>query len=174
MTKDDREIVSAVHRALVGKVGQERFAVWFGRGVRMEPCGTTLRIAARTMRPHCNISAFILWMVILCGMGNVWGVMFGAAFLAYLNQEGLANIGHSLNQTFGTHLEVPLYQFGIYGVIIVLMMMFRPQGLIPEARRKREIEEGTRGALDEPIYEMRGADEPGAGERGSPGAVPRG
>src|SRR4051794_16455350 len=40
------EIVSAVHRALVGKVGQERFAVWFGRGVRMEPCGKTLRIAA--------------------------------------------------------------------------------------------------------------------------------
>jgi len=31
-----------------------------------------------------------------------------------------------------------------------------------------------RGALDEPLYEMRGADEPGAGERGSPGAVPRG
>ena len=46
VTKDDREIVSAVHRALVGKVGQERFEVWFGRGVRMEPCGTTLRIAA--------------------------------------------------------------------------------------------------------------------------------
>jgi chromosomal replication initiator protein len=46
VTKDDREIVSAVHRALVGKVGQERFAVWFGRGVRMEPCGKTLRIAA--------------------------------------------------------------------------------------------------------------------------------
>ena len=41
-----------------------------------------------------NISAFILSMVILGGMGNVWGVMFGAAFLAYLNQEGLANIGH--------------------------------------------------------------------------------
>ena len=46
MTKDDMEIVSAVHRALAGKVGQERFAVWFGRGVRMEPCGKTLRIAA--------------------------------------------------------------------------------------------------------------------------------
>jgi chromosomal replication initiator protein len=40
------EIVSAVHRALAGKVGKERFAVWFGRGVRMEPCGKTLRIAA--------------------------------------------------------------------------------------------------------------------------------
>src|SRR5436190_9976881 len=40
------EIASAMHRALVGKVGHERFAVWFGRGVRMEPCGKTLRIAA--------------------------------------------------------------------------------------------------------------------------------
>jgi chromosomal replication initiator protein len=50
VTRDDREIVSAVHRALVGKVGQERFAVWFGRGVRMEPCGTTLRIAAADTR----------------------------------------------------------------------------------------------------------------------------
>jgi chromosomal replication initiator protein len=35
-----------VHRALTGRVGHERFAVWFGRGVRMEPCGKTLRIAA--------------------------------------------------------------------------------------------------------------------------------
>ena len=33
------------------------------------------------------------------------------------------------------------YQFGIYGFIIVLMMLFRPAGLIPEGRRKREIEE---------------------------------
>jgi len=40
------EIVSAMHRALVGRLGIERHAVWFGRGVRMEPCGTTLRIAA--------------------------------------------------------------------------------------------------------------------------------
>src|SRR5436190_18278141 len=40
------EIASAMHRALVGKVGHERYAVWFGRGVRMEPCGKTLRIAA--------------------------------------------------------------------------------------------------------------------------------
>ncbi|HEY2412453.1 MAG TPA: DnaA/Hda family protein [Pirellulaceae bacterium] len=46
MSKFDTEIVSAVHRALTGRVGHERFAVWFGRGVRMEPCGKTLRIAA--------------------------------------------------------------------------------------------------------------------------------
>ena len=40
-----------------------------------------------------NISVFILCMVILGGMGNIWGVIFGAAFLAYLDHEGLANIG---------------------------------------------------------------------------------
>src|SRR4051795_12640592 len=97
-----------------------------------------------------NISAFILSMVILGGMGNVWGVMFGAAFLAYLNQEGLANIGHQLNQTFGTHLEVPLYQFGIYGAIIVLVMLIRPEGLIPSARRRAEFHEGVH---DTPLYD---------------------
>jgi branched-chain amino acid transport system permease protein len=98
-----------------------------------------------------NISAFILSMVILGGMGNVWGVMFGAAFLAYLNQEGLANIGHSLNGTFGTNLDVPLYQFGIYGLIIVLTMLIRPEGLIPSARRKAEFHEGVH---DTPLYDV--------------------
>ena len=35
-----------------------------------------------------NVSVFILCMVILGGMGNVWGVIAGAAFLAYLNTRG--------------------------------------------------------------------------------------
>ena len=39
-----------------------------------------------------NISVFILCMVILGGMGNVWGVIAGAAFLTYLDREGLSNI----------------------------------------------------------------------------------
>jgi branched-chain amino acid transport system permease protein len=78
-------------------------------------------------------------------------VIFGAAFLAYLNQEGLANIGHSLNNTFGTNLDVPLYQFGIYGAIIVLVMLIRPTGLIPSERRKAEFEEGV---ADTPLYDQ--------------------
>ena len=120
-----------------------------------------------------NISVFLLCMVILGGMGSIWGVVVAGVILSWLNVEGLANIGTWLNDNIfpqSHQIEVAKYQFGIYGIIIVLMMMFRPQGLIPEARRKREIEEGTRGPLDEPLYEMRGADEPGAGERGSPRA----
>jgi branched-chain amino acid transport system permease protein len=98
-----------------------------------------------------NISIFILSMVILGGMGNVWGVILGGGFLAYLNQEGLGNIGAEINQTFGTEIDVPLYQFGIFGAILVLVMLFKPEGLIPSARRKAEFEEGVH---DEPLYDV--------------------
>ncbi|HLM36584.1 MAG TPA: branched-chain amino acid ABC transporter permease [Gaiellaceae bacterium] len=125
-----------------------------------------------------NISVFLLCMVILGGMGSIWGVVIAGVILSWLNVEGLANIGTWLNNNVfpsGHNIEVAKYQFGIYGVVIVLMMMFRPQGLIPERRRKRELEEGSHGPLDEPVYELRGGDEPGAGERGEPkGPVPRG
>jgi branched-chain amino acid transport system permease protein len=98
-----------------------------------------------------NISVFILCMVILGGMGNIWGVIVGGGFLAYLNQEGLGNIGAEINNTFGTNIDVPLYQFGIFGVILVLVMLFKPEGLIPSARRKAEFHEGV---SDEPLYDV--------------------
>ena len=46
---------------------------------------------------YFNFSIFILCMVILGGMGNVWGVVAGAALLTYLNKEGLANISGWFN-----------------------------------------------------------------------------
>jgi branched-chain amino acid transport system permease protein len=102
-----------------------------------------------------NISVFILCMVILGGMGNIWGVIVGGAFLAYLNQEGLANTGSWLNTNIhvgGWHpnIDVPLYAAGIYGVIIVVVMLFRPEGLIPSRRRAAELHEGVH---DEPLYD---------------------
>jgi branched-chain amino acid transport system permease protein len=108
-----------------------------------------------------NISIFILCMVILGGMGNIWGVILGGGFLAYLNQEGLGNIGGWLNERFATGtadwvqvfdepIDVPLYQFGIFGVILVLVMLFKPEGLIPSTRRKLEFQEGVH---DEPLYD---------------------
>lgn len=50
MLNNDTEIVAALRRALAIQVGSERFAVWFGRGVRMETHGKTLRIAAADTR----------------------------------------------------------------------------------------------------------------------------
>jgi branched-chain amino acid transport system permease protein len=108
-----------------------------------------------------NISVFILCMVILGGMGNIWGVIFGACFLEYLDKEGLNNIGAWLNGHFGPGgsdfqlwhkaLDVPLYEFGIFGVILVVVMLFRPEGLIPSSRRAAEFHEGVH---DEPLYDV--------------------
>jgi len=100
---------------------------------------------------YFNISIFLLCMVILGGMGSVWGVVAGGLILGWLNVEGLAVIGSKFNDAAGTDFEIAKYQFGIYGTIIVLMMLFRPTGLIPERRRKRELEEGVH---DESLYEV--------------------
>jgi len=98
-----------------------------------------------------NFSVFVLVMVILGGIGNVWGVLVGAAFLAYLDQAGLADTGAWINQHLHLTIDVPKYEFGIYGVILLLVMLFRPNGLVPEARRKLEFEQGVE---DEPLYDL--------------------
>jgi len=98
-----------------------------------------------------NISVLILVMVILGGMGNIWGVIVGALFLEYLDAEGLANTGAWLNTNLGLNIEVPKYEFGIFGVILLVVMLVRPQGLIPSARRKAEFEEGV---SDQPLYDV--------------------
>jgi branched-chain amino acid transport system permease protein len=102
-----------------------------------------------------NISVFILCMVILGGMGNIWGVIVGAGFLAYLDREGLANTGAWINTNihFGhwhPNLDVPLYASGIYGLIILIVMLFRPEGIIPSRRVAAEMHEGVH---DEPLYD---------------------
>ncbi|TMK96061.1 MAG: branched-chain amino acid ABC transporter permease [Actinobacteria bacterium] len=98
-----------------------------------------------------NISVFILCMVILGGMGNILGVVVGAAFLAYLDREGLANIGGWINQHFHANIDVPKYEFGIFGIILLVVMLFRPEGLIPSSRRAAEFHEGV---ADEPLYDV--------------------
>jgi branched-chain amino acid transport system permease protein len=102
-----------------------------------------------------NISVFILCMVILGGMGSIWGVIVGAAFLSYLDRAGLANTGTWLNDhihLFGhtPNIDVPKYASGIYGLIILLVMLLRPEGLIPSTRVKAELHEGVH---DEPLYD---------------------
>jgi branched-chain amino acid transport system permease protein len=83
-------------------------------------------------------SVLVLLMVVLGGMGNVWGVTIGAFLLAWLNSAGLKQIGVQFDQFFGTSLAatLPRYNYIILGVLLVLMMLFRREGLIPEARTK--------------------------------------
>jgi branched-chain amino acid transport system permease protein len=97
-----------------------------------------------------QFSVFLLCMVILGGMGSIWGVVTGALILGYLDREGLANIGSKI-QEGGLDFDPTKYQFGIYGLIIVVMMLIRPTGLIPERRHKIELEEGVH---DTPFYDV--------------------
>jgi branched-chain amino acid transport system permease protein len=101
---------------------------------------------------YFNISVFLLCMVILGGMGSIWGVLLGGMLLGYLNVEGLATIGSKVQTETGWDwFEPTKYQFGIYGVIIVTMMLLRPEGLIPERRRRTELKLGVR---DTPLYDV--------------------
>ena len=75
-----------------------------------------------------QFSIIILCAVILGGMGNVWGAILGAVVITWLSDNGLKWMGNEV----GTNLVK--YQFGIFGLILVLMMLFRPEGLLPAAR----------------------------------------
>jgi branched-chain amino acid transport system permease protein len=72
------------------------------------------------------------------GLGNVWGVTIGAFLLSWLNGNGLKQIGVQADAFFGTSLEatLPRYNYIILGLLLVLMMLFRREGLIPEGRTR--------------------------------------
>ncbi len=100
---------------------------------------------------YFNFSIFLLCMVILGGMGSIWGVILGGLILGYLNVQGLSVIGGKLQSDVGIDFDPTKYQFGIYGAIIVAMMLIRPTGLLPERRHKIELEEGVH---DTPFYDV--------------------
>ena len=90
------------------------------------------------------VSFTVLAMVVLGGMGNIWGVAVGA-FVLYTIQAVLLK---QLNQFFqGQHIPVlenidfVQYQFLLYGLALVGMMLLRPEGLFPNVRRRQELHE---------------------------------
>jgi branched-chain amino acid transport system permease protein len=107
-----------------------------------------------------QISVIVLCMVIVGGMGNLWGVVLGASVLAWLNQEGLGQIGGWINDLIGavgidTTVDVPKYKLATFGALLVLMMLFRPGGFIPESRRKAELEEAVGPTGESDLYDAR-------------------
>lgn len=94
------------------------------------------------------ISITLLAMVVLGGMGNVWGVTVGALALAWINSTGLAQFGNTFNDLAGTQIDFPSLQYLLFGVILVLMMLFRREGLIPETRTRQVLQEPERGELE--------------------------
>ena len=95
-----------------------------------------------------NFSITILLMVVLGGMGNVWGVIIGALMIEWINETGLKQFGAWYNGQFNAHVDFPSWNFFIFGVILVLMMLFRREGLLPETRTRQILREPSRTELE--------------------------
>ena len=94
-----------------------------------------------------GFSIFILAMVIVGGIGSVWGALAGGLLLGYINNYLIPDVFNNLPQAFGLHFQLTTVTYGIFGFLLVLVMIVRPQGLFPERRRKLEMT-GEVAALD--------------------------
>jgi branched-chain amino acid transport system permease protein len=80
-------------------------------------------------------SIFILCMVVVGGMGSIAGSVLGAAAIIMIPE---------------IFRELEDYRFFAFGVALVILMIFRPQGILPSKRRKAELRGGV---VEEQLYE---------------------
>ena len=87
------------------------------------------------------VSISALAAVVLGGMGNTIGVATGA-FIIYLFQSILLKQLNTLVENFNipilNQIDFLEFQYVLYGIVLVLMMLKRPQGIFPARRRMRE------------------------------------
>jgi branched-chain amino acid transport system permease protein len=89
-----------------------------------------------------NESIMILSMVVLGGMGNIWGVIAGALLLSFMPELLRYTVEPAQMALFGRMLVDPeVLRMLIFGLALVLTMRFRPAGLWPEVRHRREMDE---------------------------------
>ena len=114
------------------------------------------------------VSVSILIMVVLGGMGNIPGVILGALTIFFVqfyvltnlpdyasaaaNAVGLGFLNQSSGGWAGLHDEVQRLNFIVFGLILVSVMLLRPQGLFPSRIREQELEKGT---VEEAVFDVR-------------------
>jgi hypothetical protein len=105
-----------------------------------------------------SVSITVLVMIVLGGMGSIPGVITGALLLSIVSrllvivpvaiqvptsalhflEAKVPNLAEQINNS----------EFLIFGVILLLMVILRPQGLIPSTLRKRELKGETVALVD--------------------------
>ena len=86
-------------------------------------------------------SVMVLSMVVLGGMGNVCGVILGAVLLSFVPEVLRYTVEPVQKALFGRMLIEPeVIRMLLFGLALVLMMLYRPAGILPSALRKRELE----------------------------------
>ena len=114
------------------------------------------------------VSVSILIMVVLGGMGNIPGVIVGALAIffvqffvltnlpdyvsSFANLVGLGFLNKSGGSWVGLHDEVQRLNYIVFGLILVIVMLLRPQGLFPSRIREQELEKGTK---EETVFDLR-------------------
>jgi branched-chain amino acid transport system permease protein len=83
-------------------------------------------------------SITVLAMVVIGGMGSIWGPIFGASAIIILPE---------LSRPVGDA------RFVVFGLALVIIMIFRPQGLIPSRRRAAELSGGE--VREASVFEVR-------------------
>jgi branched-chain amino acid transport system permease protein len=87
-------------------------------------------------------SIMVVSMVVLGGMGNIWGVILGALLLSFVPEILRWTVTPIQEALFGRMLVEPeVVRMLLFGLALVLIMLYRPAGLLPSAVRKRELEE---------------------------------
>ena len=101
-------------------------------------------------------SILVLGMVILGGLGSIWGVVLGAIVLSSINNWLIPDVLNDLPSKLPGSPDFDMTQitFAIYGFLLVIMMILRPQGLLPERRRAAEMTHGDE-VSDESLYTAR-------------------
>ncbi len=102
-------------------------------------------------------SILILCMIVLGGMGHIPGVILGALLLTVL-PEALRYLGDWQRIAFGqVYVEPTDLRMLLFGAALVLMMIYRPEGLIPSRQRKREFhaEDGVAEQEQASLYDTR-------------------
>ncbi len=89
-----------------------------------------------------SFSIFVLAMIILGGLGSIWGVVLGAVALSFINNRLIPDVLNEVPAKIGLNFDLTELSFGIFGFLLVIMMVLRPEGLLPERRRQIELQEG--------------------------------
>ena len=106
-----------------------------------------------------SVSITVLVMVVLGGMGNIPGVMAGSLLVYYVifvllpqlpenavnlaNAIGLSSLTQQNGDFPGIGEMVSRLKFLVFGLILVVVMLVRPQGLVPSRERQQELTKGT-------------------------------
>ncbi|GAB4122455.1 MAG: hypothetical protein OHK0050_32290 [Roseiflexaceae bacterium] len=102
-----------------------------------------------------SVSVIVLCMVILGGLGNMTGVIVGGLIIELSDRLFLPQIPLFLQELANNNPDLEwlqrfdpnLYRFGLFGLVLVMMMQLRPEGLLPDARRRAELHEGDEAEL---------------------------